>query len=244
MEKPGTSAFSKTRLRGVLSCSLGMLCGAAGLWPGSSASALELPIAGGARFNLPITSMKGMRFQHTLHQQFDFSCGSAAVATLLTFHYGMPIDERTVFNEMFLRGDQAKIRREGFSLLDIKRFLASRGFQADGFRQPLQKLIDARLPAIVLISEKGYQHFVVIKGAADGRLLLGDPATGTRAIPRTAFEQLWSNKLLFLIHGTPVRPRFNDSAQWRAAPAAPFDVALYQDALRAFAVGRNGPGDF
>lgn len=210
----------------------------------ASASALDLPIVGAGQYRVPVASMKAMRFQHTLHQQYDFSCGSAAVATLLTFHYGTPVDERTVFTHMFLQGDQQKIRREGFSLLDIKRFLASRGFKADGFRQPLQKLIDANVPAIVLISEKGYQHFVVIKGAADGRLLLGDPATGTRAMSRAAFEQLWTNKLLFLIHGAPSTPLFNHEAHWRAAPAAPFDAALYQDALRAFAFSKNGPGDF
>lgn len=209
---------------------------------GGDAGALDLSIGGG-RFNVAVANMKAVRFQHTVHQQFDFSCGSAAVATLLTSHYGIPIDERTVFTQMYLQGDQAKIRREGFSLLDIKRFLASRGFTADGFRQPLQKLLDARLPAIVLIAEKGYRHFVVIHGAADGRILLGDPATGTRAMARAAFEQLWTNKLLFVIHDTPRRPLFNEPAHWRAAPAAPLDTALYQDALRAQALTRNGPGD-
>lgn len=208
------------------------------------AAALDLLGAGGARFNVPVASMKAVRFRHTLHQQYDFSCGSAAVATLLTFHYGMPTDERAVFTHMFLQGDQNKIRREGFSLLDMKRYLAARGFKADGFRQPLQNLIDAGLPAIVLIAEKGYQHFVVVKGAADGRILLGDPATGTRAMARAAFEQLWTNKLLFVIHGAPLRPLFNQREQWRAAPAAPLDTALYQDALRAFALGKNGPGDY
>jgi len=210
----------------------------------ANAQALDLSIGGGANISVPVRSMKAVRFEHTLHQQYDFSCGSAAVATLLTFHYGMPIDERTVFRQMFLQGDQQKIRREGFSLLDIKRFLATRGFKADGFRQPLQKLIDAKLPAIVLITEKGYQHFVVIKGAADGRILLGDPATGTRAMARSAFEQVWGNKLLFVIHGAPSIPQFNQSAQWSAAPMAPLDSALYQDALRAAALGKNGPGDY
>ena len=220
------------------------LCGALAASLCGHAGALDLPVGAGARFNVPVASMKAVRFQHTLHQQYDFSCGSAAVATLLTFHYNTPVDERTVFTQMFLHGDQDKIRREGFSLLDIKRYLESRGFKADGFRQPLQKLIDARVPAIVLIAEKGYQHFVVIKGAADGRILLGDPAAGTRAMPRAAFEQLWTNKLLFVIHGAPAAPLFNQSAHWRAAPAAPFDAGLYQDAVRAFALGRNGPGDY
>lgn len=90
----------------VLGAALGCLC--------TSAAALDLSIGGGARFNVVVASLKAVRFEHTLHQQYDFSCGSAAVATLLTFHYGTPIDERTVFTQMFLQGDQAKIRREGF----------------------------------------------------------------------------------------------------------------------------------
>ncbi|MFL6707553.1 MAG: C39 family peptidase [Massilia sp.] len=210
----------------------------------SAAMALDLPGPGGARYSVPVASMKAVKFAHTLHQQLDFSCGSAAVATLLRFQYGVQVDEQTVFTHMFLRGDQAKIRREGFSLLDMKRFLATRGYQADGFRQPLQKLIDARLPAIVLLSDKGYQHFVVIRGAANGRILLADPATGTRAIAQSAFEQLWNNKLLFVIHRAPAAPLFNVPAHWRDAPAAPLDSALYQDAVRAFSLGKNGPGDY
>jgi len=47
-------------------------------------------------------------FQRTTHQQYDFSCGSAAVATLLTFQYGRPTDESSVFKAMFVAGDQAQ----------------------------------------------------------------------------------------------------------------------------------------
>lgn len=210
----------------------------------SGAAALDLPGSSGALYRVPLATMKSIKFAHTVHQQLDFSCGSAAAATLLRFQYGAQVDEKTVFTQMFLRGDQARIRREGFSLLDIKRFLATQGYQADGFHQPLQKLIDARLPAIVLLSEKGYQHFVVIRGAANGRILLADPATGARAVPRAAFEQAWTNKLLFVIHRAPAAPLFNATAHWHDAPAAPFDSALYQDALRSFSLGKNGPGDY
>ena len=47
---------------------------------------------------------------------------------------------------MFVRGDQAKIKREGFSLLDMKRYLEAHGFEADGFEEPLDKLAEARHP--------------------------------------------------------------------------------------------------
>ena len=104
--------------------------------------AVEIAALGGARFDVPVMSIREARFQRTLHQQYDFSCGSAAVATLLSHHYADPVTEQFVFEQMYLHGDQQKIRREGFSLLDIKRFLATRGFLADGFQLPLEKLAD------------------------------------------------------------------------------------------------------
>ena len=85
-------------------------------------------------YRVPVTSLKARNLT-TLQQQFDFSCGSAALATLLTHHYDFPVNEQAVFAAMFQHGDQAKIRREGFSLLDMKNFLAARGFQADGFQR-------------------------------------------------------------------------------------------------------------
>jgi predicted double-glycine peptidase len=208
------------------------------------AGALDIPGIGGSRFTVPVASMKEVKFQATLRQQYDFSCGSAAVATLLTHHYGRPVSERFVFEHMFARGDQRKIRKEGFSLLDMKRFLEAQGYNADGFKLPLQKLVDAKLPAIVLVAEKGYHHFVVIKGAADGRILVGDPASGTRSMPRAAFEQIWTNKLLFVIHGSKQAPAFNRAADWRAAPAAPLATGIHHEGMSGVTMPKHGPGDF
>lgn len=208
------------------------------------AGALELPVPGAARVFMPVASMKALRYQTTLRQQFDFSCGSAALATLLTYHYGYPVNEAQVFEQMFLHGDQAKIRKEGFSLLDMQRYLAAHGFRADGFQLPLQNLIDANLPAIVLVSDKGYHHFVVIKGAADGRILIGDPSAGTRVLSRAAFDAIWTNRLLFVIHSQAQAPRFNGLADWRAAPRAPLSHVVDRSGLDALTMPKLGPGDF
>ncbi len=110
----------------------------------------------GEYYSVPVTSLREARFKTTVRQQYDFSCGSAAVATLLTYQYGEPVSEELAFANMFVNGDQAKIRQEGFSLLDMKRFLESRGYQADGYELPLSKLEETQIPAIVLISEGGY----------------------------------------------------------------------------------------
>jgi predicted double-glycine peptidase len=224
---------------------LSLLCPLLGVLLGAAcAQAADLPIAGGAPFEVPVKSMRELRFTSTTRQQYDFSCGSAALATLLTYHYGYPISETTAFKAMWDIGDQAKIRREGFSLLDMQRYLASIGFKADGFQVPLQKLFDSKLPAIVLISEKGYNHFVVIKGADDGRILLGDPSSGTRSITREHFESIWPTRLLFVIHDAPGKPSFNSDLDWRAAPRAPLAEGVARTAIDMTTLPKFGPGDF
>lgn len=209
-----------------------------------AARAIELASVSGARMVVPIKSWKETRFNSTVRQQYDFSCGSAALATLLTHHYGYPVSEQLVFEQMFIKGDQQKIRHQGFSLLDMQRFLAAHGFHADGFELPLEKLVEAKLPAIVLVSDKGYNHFVVIKGVADGRILLGDPSSGTRTLSIERFRQLWSNKLLFVIHGHDGAVAFNRGTDWRAAPEAPLAQGLGRNSLDVVSIPKFGPGDF
>ncbi len=208
------------------------------------AHAMDLSMPGLTHLSVNVKSLRATRFATTLRQQYDFSCGSAALATLLTHHYGMPVTEAAIFERMFLDGDQPKIRREGFSMLDMQRYLARHGFKADGFRLPLDKLLASRLPAIVLLSENGYNHFVVIKGAADGRVLVGDPSSGTRALPIDRFHALWPNKLLFVIHGHKGNVVFNGSADWQAAPVALLEQGVDRSSLTSVTLPRHGPGEF
>jgi hypothetical protein len=208
----------------------------------AAAQRAYFPSVGAGDVVMPVTSMRQARQARTLLQQYDFSCGSAALATLLTHHYDYPVTEQFVFEEMYERGDKKKIHIEGFSLLDMKRFLAAHGFQADGFEQPLEKLNEARVPAIVLINENGYHHFVVVKGVQPDRVLIGDPASGTRALPRKDFEASWKNGLLFVIHNRMEQARFNLAADWRVAPRAPMGSGLNRDG--GVGLPKLGPGEF
>jgi predicted double-glycine peptidase len=203
-----------------------------------------MPSMGGGDYVLPITSLKQTRTRTTLIQKYDFSCGSAALATLLTHHYDYPVTEETVFQEMYTTGDQAKIHSEGFSLLDMKRFLAAHGFEADGFQQPLDKLREARVPAVVLINENGYHHFVVVKGLEGDRVLLGDPARGTRTLSRRDFEARWQDSLLFVIHNRMDQARFNVAAEWRVVPRPPLGDGINRGSMSDYTLPKMGPGDF
>jgi uncharacterized protein len=208
-----------------------------------TASAAQVQTSPATSYALRTTSLKEARFRNTIRQQYDFSCGSAAVATLLTYQYADPVNEQVAFDAMYASGDRAKISREGFSLLDIKRFLASRGFQADGFNVPLEKLDAEGIPAIVLIDERGYHHFVVVKGYRDGRVLVGDPARGTRTMSRRRFDALWKNHIVFVIHNQRDRAIFNSPRDWGVAPAAPLAEGIQRNGLAPIVMPKRGPGD-
>ena len=209
----------------------------------SHAGRAEVQTSPGTSYPLHLTSLKEALFRNTIRQKYDFSCGSAAVATLLTYQYAYPVDEQAAFDMMYENGDRAKIGREGFSLLDIKRFLASRGFDADGFAVPLQKLDDEGMPAIVLIDERGYHHFVVVKGYRNGRVLIGDPARGTRSMSQRRFDDLWKNRIVFVIHNQRDRAIFNSPRDWAVAPAAPLGEGIERNGLAPIVMPKRGPGD-
>lgn len=222
-----------------------LLLGLLALLPAfAKAGSLQVSSVGGADYRVPVTTLKEERFRNTIHQQYDFSCGSAAVATLLTYQYDFPMSERIAFLAMFEHGDRAKIRKQGFSLLDIKRFLAALGFEADGFVVPLGKLAQAHLPAIVLIDVHGYHHFVVIKGVLAGRVLIGDPAKGTRSIPVNEFSKMWTSHLVFVVHNHRDMAVFNSRDDWRAAPMAMLGTSVDRQGLYNIVMPRSGVSGF
>ena len=198
---------------------------------------------GNGTYTLRLDSIKDVRFGTVVRQQQDWSCGSAALATLLTYHYNHPMSETEALNAMFARGNQAKIRREGFSLLDMKVYLESLGYQANGFETSLERLARVKVPAIVIINDNGYNHFVVVKGLRHGNVLLGDPAKGNRVVSRETFEAMWENRIVFVITSRREGVAFNFSEDWRFM-AAPLGAAVSRDGLGSLLMTRHGPNDF
>lgn len=211
------------------------------------AGAIDLNgIAGGGNYYVVGKSYAERRFSTVYRQQFDFSCGSAALASLLTFHYDDQVTEQAVFIDMFQHGNQPKIQKEGFSMLDMKMYLERRGYRSDGFKINLDQLLLSGSPAITIINDNGYLHFVIIKGVTEERVLVGDPAVGVKIVGREHFEKMWDNRILFMIHdqrdlGTN---RLNNEREW-VSRMAPLGEAVDRASLSDFNVlHRPGPWDF
>jgi predicted double-glycine peptidase len=157
------------------------------------------------------------------------------------------VSEREVITQMYATGDQEKILKEGFSLLDMKLYLEVHGYNADGFEigpEQLDQLIGEAVPFIALIRDGGYNHFVVVKGATGRHLLIGDSAKGARVMARGDFEQIWDGRIAFVIHSPQELARFNVPGDWRVVPRVELRNLVVQDNFAALTTLRRAATDF
>src|SRR4051794_17073710 len=143
-----------------------------------------------------VKSLLEMRRENVVVQNFDLSCGAAALATLLTFQHGDPVTEKEIVEQLirdpkYLANPLIVRERQGFSLLDLKRDVERRGYEGIGYGQlELEDLIEFA-PILVPIHTRGYNHFVIFRGIIGNRVALADPAFGNRSMPVEAFKFAW-----------------------------------------------------
>ena len=159
-----------------------------------SLQAANIAVGAGIRVDLRLQTLKDLRDQALVRQRFDYSCGSAALATLLNYGFDHQITEREVLREVFLplSGDEESLRKkEGLSLLDLQRVALARGFKAQGFRLAPEYLSQLGGPVIVFIEPRGYKHFAVLRGVRGDRVYLADPSRGNIRMPAYRFLDSW-----------------------------------------------------
>lgn len=161
--------------------------------------------AGNQSFDLieqvPTSTLKDIKDKSLVRQQYDYSCGSAALTTVLNYYLGMDLTESKVMNGLLTYGEKEKIiERKGFSLADMKRFVTALGYKSGGFRGKIKNLRELNQPAIIPIHYGDFKHFVVLRDIIGSRVYIADPAFGNLTLLLSEFEQLWDNNVLFLIY--------------------------------------------
>jgi hypothetical protein len=179
------------------------------------ALALLTPAVAPAADAKHVRSLLEIRDSQVVRQEWDLSCGAAAIATVLTYQLGRPVSEREAALGMLRQGDARLIRaRLGFSLLDLKRLAVGYGLQAVGYGGLSLDDLVGLAPVIAPIKVFGFGHFVVVRGRQGDRLLIADPAFGNRTMPVRDFERAWPSQVGFVI----VRPDEPRPANRMGAP--------------------------
>ena len=178
-----------------------------------------------------VRSMTELRYSGVVRQQWDLSCGAAAIATLLNYQLGHPVTEREVALAMLRRTSPNLVRaRLGFSLFDLKVYAATLGFGVAGYGQMSLDDLDAIAPAIVPVRIHEFRHFVVYRGRGNGHVLIADPSFGNRTLPEWSFKSAWAEGIGFKVFD-PAQPnapnRMGAPSDLFVTPA----VAMRRDAI-------------
>lgn len=152
-----------------------------------------------------IKTFRDLRYREMMQQHYDFSCGSAALASLLHYGYGLDVSETELIKKMLVGADPKEVVKNGFSMLDMKRYVESIGFRGHGFRIKPDALYRLQIPVIALMDIRGYRHFVVVKGASAGRVFIADPALGHRVVFERDFVKGWNGVVLAVVGNQPMQ---------------------------------------
>ncbi|MCK5866664.1 MAG: C39 family peptidase [Marinobacter adhaerens] len=162
------------------------------------------------RSDVRVEPLVEQKFRNIVRQAYDYSCGSAALTTVLNFYLGRTLSERQVMEGLLHYGESERIvERRAFSMLDMKRLVTALGYPSGGFRATIDDLKDLDHPAIVPIHHAGFKHFVVLRTIRDGRAYLADPSVGNISFTLAQFEEKWEDNVLFIVFPGSDKPLDN-----------------------------------
>ncbi|SCY10239.1 C39 family peptidase [Desulfoluna spongiiphila] len=186
---------------GIILC----ICFFAGFHPQKDLPEGELNLAVGNehqfRVRQEVSPLSESLFENIVKQEHDYSCGSAALGTLLNYCLGENLSETQIINGLMKFGDMEQIKRlRAFSLWDMQQFVSALGYESGGFNAELEDIRDAdNWPCIVPLELFGYRHFVVLKGVHKDHVLVADPWRGNGSYTISQFTDMWYKSILFKI---------------------------------------------
>jgi predicted double-glycine peptidase len=190
------------------------------------------------RVRAPVKSWRAFQRENIVIQRLDYSCGSAALATLLRYYFQDDVNEPIVLKAIFVRLAKEPNPREelqdriqnGFSMLDLLNAAKDLGYLGAVVRIPISKLAESQAPVIVRIEKLQYKHFVVFRGIHDNTVYLADPIRGNIRLSIQDFLQQWSGEALFLGKPGFGLPEHHPLALHKIFPARP-ELVLARQAL-------------
>lgn len=158
---------------------------------------------GAGRFTKEVESFQDIKKRHIVSQSWDYSCGPAAIATILSYYFDEKISEEEILKCLLLTTNLKKVKKnKGFSLLDLKNFAKAKGYSAIGYKMDLPFLVSLNKPVLIPINIREYSHFVVFRGLSRDRVFLADPVLGHLTMRADRFIKIWQGGIGLVLSKT------------------------------------------
>ena len=167
-----------------------------------------------------VESWQDLQSKNVVMQQRDYSCGAAALATILRYGWGEDVDEADTLRALNQLLSPAEIEdriQHGFTMYDLRRLAYALGYETAVGRLTLDDLAGTKIPLLVAIRLKKIDHFVVVRGIADGRVYLADPIRGNLRVPATEFQSQWIDNAVLVVAAPDRDPPADSPLKIRSA---------------------------
>ena len=203
---------------------------------------IDIGISHAHKITYDVKPLSEFKNENVVKQMYDFSCGSAALATILNFQFGEKFEERQVIQGLLKYGDKEKIeKRRAFSLLDMKKFVRVLGYKGVGYKAETEDLLTLKEPGIIPLEILGYRHFVVFRGIYDKHVFIADPSQGNISFTLNRFEEMWAEKIIFIVYSQNGIKNEHEN-KWHALKLSDKDLRYVDyDFTRKFAFQDRAP---
>ena len=189
-----------------------MILGAVACFAQNAASAADLraPVRDREHnVQMRVRSWQELQRRNVVMQRRDYSCGAAALATLLRYYWNDPVSEEDILQvlDKLLTVEETKDRiKNGLAISDLRRAAVKMGYLSTIGTMSFEKLTESRVPLVVPIKVNKIDHFVVYRGTFDGYVYLADPGRGNVRTPVHEFRQQWNDNAVLVAVKPGVTP--------------------------------------
>jgi predicted double-glycine peptidase len=147
----------------------------------------------------PIKSWVEFKNDNLVRQKYDYSCGSASLATIMHHFYNQNMSEKSILNDVLkMKGLEKKNREDleddktiSLSFFELSQYVKSKGFKAIGLALDLESLKKLKAPVILFVKIRKNEHFTVFKGIDKNYVYLADPSFGNTKIRVSKFKEMF-----------------------------------------------------
>lgn len=177
------------------------------------------PVRDGDRtFRKHVWSWKELQEQNIVMQKRDFSCGAAALATVLQYYWGDHVTELQIlkkFDDLFTPAEVRERIKNGLTITDLRRVAVKMGYRASIGTLRYDQLQESKVPLVVGITVGEFKHFVVYRGTDGYYVYLADPARGNIRIPASEFVKQWQKNAVLVVAKPRQEPKPSSSLSVR-----------------------------
>lgn len=160
-----------------------------------------LSISGLESIEVPVKSWIEIKNHNLVRQEYDYSCGSASIGTVLKYFFNDNVSEQEVLDFVLEKKgvdkpDKGKLEGKDLTLsfYDLKEFAEGRDYKVLGLALNMETLKKLKIPAIVFVNIRRKEHFTVYKGMDERFVYLADPSFGNIKVTHWKFQEMFYSR--------------------------------------------------